>query len=193
MTSLTPRRASRVATALAGVAIAALALAGCASGAATPAASSSGDAAAGFGDLTIQLSWIKNDEFAGEFFADTKGYYTDAGFDSVDLVPGPAPAAAGVISGNADVGIARRRLDRHGHRRGGRAAEDHRRDVPEEPVHDPLAGKGGGNIATPKTCRQEDRRAGSQPERCSRRSSRPTTSTRPTLTDRPGASTTRRR
>jgi ABC-type nitrate/sulfonate/bicarbonate transport system substrate-binding protein len=41
----------------------------------TPAAESSGDAAAGLGDLTVQLSWIKNEEFAGEFFADSEGFY----------------------------------------------------------------------------------------------------------------------
>ena len=51
MTSLSSRRVSRVATAMTGFAIAALALAGCASGTETPAAESSGDAAAGFGNL----------------------------------------------------------------------------------------------------------------------------------------------
>jgi len=105
MTSLSSRRASRVATAIAGFAIAALALAGCASGSDTPAAESSGDAAAGFGDLTVQLSWIKNEEFAGEFFADSEGFYTDAGFDSVTLVPGPSTGAAELISGSADVAL----------------------------------------------------------------------------------------
>ncbi len=105
MTSLSSRRASRVATAIAGFAIAALALAGCASGTETPAAESSGDAAAGFGDLTVQLSWIKNEEFAGEFFADSEGFYTDAGFDSVTLVPGPSTGAAELISGSADVAL----------------------------------------------------------------------------------------
>ena len=105
MTSLIPRRASRVAAALAGVAIAALALAGCASSEAAPAASESGDAAAGLGDLTVQLSWIKNEEFSGEFFADSNGYYTDAGFDSVTLVPGPSTGAAELISGSADVAL----------------------------------------------------------------------------------------
>jgi ABC-type nitrate/sulfonate/bicarbonate transport system substrate-binding protein len=105
MTSLSSRRAARVATAIAGFAIAALALAGCASGAATPAAESSGDASAGLGDLTVQLSWIKNEEFAGEFFADSKGYYDEAGFDSVTLTPGPSTGAAELISGSADVAL----------------------------------------------------------------------------------------
>jgi len=107
MTSPTPRRASRVAIALAGAAVAALALSGCASGAATPAAGSSGEASAaeGFGDLTLQLSWIKNEEFAGEFFADSEGFYTEAGFDTVTMVPGPSTGAAELISGSADIAL----------------------------------------------------------------------------------------
>ncbi|MDH6237597.1 ABC transporter substrate-binding protein [Cryobacterium sp. CG_9.6] len=60
---------------------------------------------ASFGDASIQLSWIKNAEFMGEFVADDAGYFTAAGFDSVDLIPGPASAEAGVVSGNVDMGI----------------------------------------------------------------------------------------
>jgi len=104
MTSLSSRRASRVATAIAGISIAALALTGCATSA-DSAPVSSDDAEAGFGDLTVQLSWIKNEEFSGEFFADSEGYYTDAGFDSVTLVPGPSTGAAELISGSADVAL----------------------------------------------------------------------------------------
>ncbi|SFR89168.1 ABC-type nitrate/sulfonate/bicarbonate transport system, substrate-binding protein [Microbacterium sp. cf046] len=105
MTSLPSRRVSRVAAAVAGFAIAALAIAGCASGAGS-APSSTGDAATdGFGELTVQLSWIKNEEFSGEFFADSEGYFTDAGFDSVTLVPGPSTGAAELISGSADVAL----------------------------------------------------------------------------------------
>ena len=60
----------------------------------------------GFGDASIQLSWIKNAEFMGEFFAETQGYYTEAGFDSVDLVAGPPTSVeATVLSGNVDIGI----------------------------------------------------------------------------------------
>ena len=106
MTALSARRASRVATALAGFTIAALALAGCATASGTsPSAAPSDGEAAGFGDLTVQLSWIKNEEFAGEFFADSEGYYTDAGFDSVTLVPGPSIGAPELISGTADVAL----------------------------------------------------------------------------------------
>jgi ABC-type nitrate/sulfonate/bicarbonate transport system substrate-binding protein len=78
------------------LAVAALALTGCA-----PAAEK-----ADFGDLNVQLSWIKNSEFSGEFYGVENGHYTDAGFSSVNLVAGPAATEAEVLSGNALVGIA---------------------------------------------------------------------------------------
>jgi ABC-type nitrate/sulfonate/bicarbonate transport system substrate-binding protein len=86
----------RITALSASLAVAALALTGCA-----PAAEK-----ADFGDLSIQLSWIKNSEFAGQFFAVENGYYTEAGFSSVNLVAGPAATEAEVLSGNALVGIA---------------------------------------------------------------------------------------
>jgi len=61
--------------------------------------------AADFGDLSIQLSWIKNAEFAGEFFADSEGYFTDAGFDKVTLTAGPSATESLVLAGTADVGL----------------------------------------------------------------------------------------
>ncbi len=85
--------------AVAAIAIAALTLSGCAPAAETEETKS-------FGDLSVQLSWIKNSEFAGEFFADANGYFTEAGFSSVNLVAGPAATEAEVISGNVLVGIA---------------------------------------------------------------------------------------
>jgi len=103
MTSLSSRIVRRSAMAVAAVAVSALALSACASGGSTPAESSSGDAAEGFGTLAVQLSWIKNEEFAGDFFAMENGYYTDAGFDEVTLTPGPSTGAAELISGTADV------------------------------------------------------------------------------------------
>ena len=63
-------------------------------------------AAARFGPVSVQLSWIKNIEFGGEYFADSKGYYTEAGIESVDLVSGPVDSAdALVLAGNVTVGI----------------------------------------------------------------------------------------
>ncbi|WP_297081918.1 ABC transporter substrate-binding protein [uncultured Demequina sp.] len=58
-----------------------------------------------FGDITVQLSWIKNEEFAGEFFADSMGYYTEAGFDTVNLVPGPSTGVAELVSGQVNVAL----------------------------------------------------------------------------------------
>jgi ABC-type nitrate/sulfonate/bicarbonate transport system substrate-binding protein len=81
----------------------ALTLAACASGGSN--AAEGGDEGADLGKLTVQLSWIKNEEFAGEFFADSKGYYTDAGFSSVNLVPGPSTGVAELVSGSADVAL----------------------------------------------------------------------------------------
>jgi len=60
---------------------------------------------ASYGDATIQLSWIKNAEFMGEFMADSEGYFTEAGFDSVDLITGPASVEGSIIAGNADMGL----------------------------------------------------------------------------------------
>jgi ABC-type nitrate/sulfonate/bicarbonate transport system substrate-binding protein len=62
-------------------------------------------AAEGFGKLTVQLSWIKNAEFAGEFMADSKGYFKDAGFSSVNLLTGPVAQEEIVATGKADFGL----------------------------------------------------------------------------------------
>ncbi|WP_435526630.1 ABC transporter substrate-binding protein [Microbacterium aurantiacum] len=108
MTSLSSRRVSRVTAALAGIAVSALALTACAGGsgtAAAPAADSTDAAAEGFGDLTLQLSWILNEEFAGEYFADTNGYFEEAGFSSVNLVPGPSTGVAELLGGTADIAL----------------------------------------------------------------------------------------
>ena len=73
---------------------------------ATPATSSSGGAKS-FGALNYQLSWVKNVEFAGAYIADTKGYFTAAGFSSVNLMAGGPNVSqdAVVASGKALVGI----------------------------------------------------------------------------------------
>ena len=91
-----PGRALRL-TAVA--AAASLALAACGSGDDAPAEGE------GLGDLTVQLSWIKNAEFAGEFMADSKGYYEDAGFGDVTFNAGPGATENLVASGEADFGL----------------------------------------------------------------------------------------
>ncbi|MFT4211394.1 MAG: ABC transporter substrate-binding protein, partial [Microbacterium sp.] len=101
MSVLSSRRA-RVATSFSTVALAAVALSAC-SGSSS---SSSSTAASGdYGDITVQLSWIKNEEFCGEYFADSNGYFTGAGFSSVDLVSGPSSGVSELVSGTADFGL----------------------------------------------------------------------------------------
>jgi ABC-type nitrate/sulfonate/bicarbonate transport system substrate-binding protein len=97
---------------LSGIGAAGLALAACGGGgggggSAAPATSAGATPAPGaFGDISVQLSWIKNIEFSGEYFADSKGYYKEAGFTKVDLVTGPVDSAdALVLAGNVTVGI----------------------------------------------------------------------------------------
>ncbi|MBB2946510.1 ABC-type nitrate/sulfonate/bicarbonate transport system substrate-binding protein [Actinoplanes lutulentus] len=82
------------------LAAAALALTACGDGNSS-AAADDGD----HGALNVQLSWVKDIEFAGEYFADSKNYYTDAGFSSVNLVAGPGSTETQVASGKSLVGI----------------------------------------------------------------------------------------
>jgi ABC-type nitrate/sulfonate/bicarbonate transport system substrate-binding protein len=82
-----------------------LAACGSSTGTASASGSSSGS---GLGSIAIQLSWIKNIEFAGEFFATTKGYYTAAGFSAVNLIAGGSAgtsAESAVASGKAFAGL----------------------------------------------------------------------------------------
>ncbi|WP_347056944.1 ABC transporter substrate-binding protein [Blastococcus sp. HT6-30] len=91
-------RAVRTAAA---VTTAVLALSACGGSDETDAAAEGGD----LGALTLQLSWIKNAEFAGEYFADVNGHYTEAGFSDVTMDPGPGPIETLVASGEADFGL----------------------------------------------------------------------------------------
>ncbi|GAB3607333.1 hypothetical protein GCM10027413_27420 [Conyzicola nivalis] len=95
--SFTPRRKAAVTIAAAGLV---LALAGCSGS--TPAADGDSES---LGDLALQLSWIKNEEFAGEFFALDKGYYEDAGLGEVSMAAGPSTGSAELLSGTADVAL----------------------------------------------------------------------------------------
>ena len=98
MTSLHRREFLRYAT-LAGLTVGgAGVLAACGGSDSSSSASSTPSDGSKFGKVAVQLSWIKNIEFAGEYFALEKGYYTDAGFSGVDLVAGGA-AGTGVEAG----------------------------------------------------------------------------------------------
>jgi ABC-type nitrate/sulfonate/bicarbonate transport system substrate-binding protein len=92
---------------LGGLGAAGLALAACGGGSSGSAPAAGASAApASFGDLSMQLSWIKNIEFGGEYMADSKGYYSQAGLSKVDLVTGPVDSAdALVVAGNVTVGV----------------------------------------------------------------------------------------
>lgn len=65
-------------------------------------ATAGGDGGGGgeFGELGVQLSWIKNIEFAGLYVADSEGYFTDEGFSSVNMIPGPGDAIAPLVAGD---------------------------------------------------------------------------------------------
>src|SRR3978361_1052070 len=60
-----------------------------------------------WGSIVLPLSWIKNIECAGEYFATEKGYYTDAGFEAVTLLAGGGQTGAeeALRSGQALVGL----------------------------------------------------------------------------------------
>ncbi len=64
-------------------------------------------ASTSFGSVSFQQSWINNDEFSGEFLADTRGYYVKQGFTSVNLLTGGPNVTqdAVVDSGKAFIGV----------------------------------------------------------------------------------------
>ncbi len=67
----------------------------------------SGGGGGGLGTYSLQLGWVKDAEFSGEYIADTYGYYKKQGFSSVDLIsggPNVAPDAV-VAAGKALLGI----------------------------------------------------------------------------------------
>ncbi|MBF6355663.1 ABC transporter substrate-binding protein [Nocardia higoensis] len=59
----------------------------------------------GHGKISVQYSWIKNEEFAGEFYAYDKGYYTEAGFSAVNGISGPDTGVAKLLSGTVQVAL----------------------------------------------------------------------------------------
>ena len=95
------RRAGAIAAA---VLASALVLSGCASGGSAPAAAG-GDEEASYGEVSVQYSWIKNEEFAGEFYAYENGYYDEAGFSDVVGVAGPDTGVAKLLSGTVQFAL----------------------------------------------------------------------------------------
>jgi ABC-type nitrate/sulfonate/bicarbonate transport system substrate-binding protein len=103
MAFLPTRRLRRTSAALASVALSAILLTACGSGGG--ASTEPGGDAEGDGEITVQFGWIFNEEFAGEYLADDNGYYEEAGFSSVQFVPGPSTGIGELLSGSADIAI----------------------------------------------------------------------------------------
>ncbi|RDI66299.1 ABC transporter substrate-binding protein [Nocardia pseudobrasiliensis] len=109
MTRVTDRRSFLRYSALSGLALGGAGLlAAC--GKDSSSGNANGSAADGskYGTVAIQLSWLKNIEFAGEYFADSKGYYRDAGFGHVNLIAGGAASTsveAGLDTGKIWLGM----------------------------------------------------------------------------------------
>lgn len=78
-----------------------LSLTACSSGSSSSSSSSAKD----FGTVNVQLSWIKDQEFSGEYFGLEKGYFKDAGFSKVNLIDGPSTGASELLSGKADIAL----------------------------------------------------------------------------------------
>jgi ABC-type nitrate/sulfonate/bicarbonate transport system substrate-binding protein len=97
-------RRGRLAAGAAAFLASALVLAGCASGSAAPGSTDGGDSAS-YGEISVQYSWIKNEEFAGEFYAYENGYYDEAGFDEVIGISGPDTGVAKLLSGTVQVAL----------------------------------------------------------------------------------------
>jgi ABC-type nitrate/sulfonate/bicarbonate transport system substrate-binding protein len=102
------RRGSRRGLAIIGV-LAAMALIFAACGSDSDSSgSSSGTGASGsadFGEISMQYSWIKNEEFAGEYYATENGYYADGGFSEVIGISGPDTGVAKLLSGTVQVAL----------------------------------------------------------------------------------------
>ncbi|MGN6217929.1 MAG: ABC transporter substrate-binding protein [Microbacterium sp.] len=98
-------RHGRLAAGAAAFLATALVLAGCASGGTAAPGSTDDGEAASYGDISVQYSWIKNEEFAGEFYAYDNGYYDEAGFSEVTGVAGPDTGVAKLLSGSVQVAL----------------------------------------------------------------------------------------
>jgi len=86
---------------------AALLMTACSSGSSSDDAGSATEAA-DYGTVDVQLSYLKNTEFAGEYYAIENGYFADAGFGDVTLTAGGSSATsaeAQVATGKSLLGI----------------------------------------------------------------------------------------
>ncbi len=97
-----PTRSRRGLRALAAATASVVGLVGLAACGGDDASDGDGD---GHGEISVQYSWIKNEEFAGEFYAEDKGYYADAGFSKVSGISGPDTGVAKLLSGTVQVAL----------------------------------------------------------------------------------------
>ncbi len=98
------RRRIRPASLIGLAAAAALVLSACAGGT-TPSATTGEGESASLGEISVQYSWIKNEEFAGEFYAYENGYYDEAGFSEVTGIAGPDTGVAKLLSGTVQFAL----------------------------------------------------------------------------------------
>lgn len=94
-----PRRGLRLAAAGLATTVGLLGLAACGSD------DAGDDGGSGHGTISVQYSWIKNEEFAGEFYAEDEGYYDAAGFTKVNGISGPDTGVAKLLSGTVQVAL----------------------------------------------------------------------------------------
>lgn len=72
---------------------------------AATACSGGGDSDSDASTLSVQLSFIKNTQNAGEYMADSNGHYEDAGFTTVNLIAGPTAVEQSVATGKSTVAM----------------------------------------------------------------------------------------
>ncbi|MBM3717293.1 MAG: ABC transporter substrate-binding protein [Actinobacteria bacterium] len=96
----------RGAVATAGVALVALTLSACAGGDAEPAASD-GDFTP-LTEISLQLQWLPQAQFAGYYVALDQGYFEEEGFDSVEVLPsgGDIVPQDALVAGDVDFAVA---------------------------------------------------------------------------------------
>jgi NitT/TauT family transport system substrate-binding protein len=90
------------------VAIASLALAACSgSGAPEESGSADGDFEP-ITDISLQLQWLPQAQFAGYYLAQDQGYFEEEGFDNVEIIPsgGDIVPQDALVAGDADFAIA---------------------------------------------------------------------------------------
>ena len=82
----------------------AMLLAACSSSPSDAGTNGDDGASDGLTELSIQLSFVPTAQNLGDILALENGYFEEAGFDPVNLVPGPTAVEASVATGNVHVG-----------------------------------------------------------------------------------------